>query len=341
MVQWYQQNFTGLTYDDVLLVPQCSELKSRQDPNYIVKIEAEGWKYKVAPIIVSNMRATANFEMIKALASLGIVVPTHRFQSIEKQEADINKVLKDLDKIAHKVPIAGSVGLLEDKRTEMVLSSCDWIFLELAHADSKKALEKVKEIKEKLSRTQMLIVGNVCTSEAAFRLEQAGAHIVKVGVGPGAVCSTRMVTGTGFPQFSAVDMCSNVASVIADGGIKTSGDITKALAAGADFVMIGSLFAGTDEASGKRIRGTGMKVFYGSASESNGHVGTNNVPEGVTAEVPYMGSAMKVAEDLLKGVRQGMAMVGAKDLDELRAKAKFIRVTPAGTYEGTPHILGR
>jgi IMP dehydrogenase len=181
----------------------------------------------------------------------------------------------------------------------------------------------------------------VATADACKRLLDAGAAMVKVGIGPGSVCTTRLVTGCGVPQLSAVAECAAVGPIIADGGIKCSGDIVKALAAGATMVMVGSLFAGTDEAAGQRLRGIGGKVYYGMASREAGRVAGGNVPEGITATVPYAGSAAGIAGELLAGLRQGMAMVGARTLKELREKAIFERVSPATARENQPHIKER
>jgi IMP dehydrogenase len=269
--------------------------------------------------------------MFQALAPLGIIVPSHRFQSTEEQ-------LKFHQELG-TWPNGVSVGIGERERAE-AFQNANMFFLELAHADSKAAIEETKWLASSFPNS-VLVVGNVATADACKRLFDAGADMVKVGIGPGSVCTTRLVTGCGVPQFSAVAECAATGPIIADGGIKCSGDIVKALAAGAAMVMVGSLFAGTDEAAGQRIRGIGGKIYYGMASREAGKVTDGNVPEGIAATVPYAGSAKAVAEELLAGLRQGMAMVGARTLEELREKAVFQLVSPSTVRENQPHIRER
>lgn len=325
----------GLGYDDVLLVPQYSSLGSRSECKTIQKIKLRhNCMYSLSPIIVSNMKVTATPEMAHALYDEDVLVPTHRFQTEECQKEEIKEVLSHPKRII----TGGSLGLKEPDREEMVLKHCDWIFLELAHADMEKAHDYMVHLRRKMDDSQVLVVGNVCTPQATDRLFNFGADIVKVGQGNGGVCATRIVTGCGYPQFSAVRRCSEVGPIIADGGIKKGGDLVKALAAGAKFVMVGSLFSGTDEARGERIRGTGKKRYFGSASAENGYVEPGNVPEGVSVEVPYMGPAIEVAKELHGSLRQGMGMVGARNITELQKGAEFVRITPAGFIEGTIHV---
>lgn len=324
----------GFTYDDILIRPSYSELNSRQDCNYwncqVIDTESR----LLSPIIAANMKTIATQEMAHVLGELQVTVPSHRFQSIDEQVAfhkDIGPWYGGL--------VATSIGLNERERIEK-LAFADMFFLELAHCDSKNALKEIVWIKRNYPRI-LLVAGNVATADACKRLMDAGADLIKVGIGNGAVCITRIVTGCGVPQLSAIIECAKVAPIIADGGIRCSGDIVKALAAGAKYVMIGSLLAGTDEAAGDRLNTAGNKIYYGMASREAGKVTNGNVPEGISATVPYAGSAKTVVKELLAGLRQGMAMVGAKNLEELREKAIFQHISPATIRENCPHILER
>jgi len=231
----------------------------------------------------------------------------------------------------------------------------DFIVVDTAHGHSKKVIETVKKIKQNFPNLP-LVAGNVATAEAVKALVEAGADGVKVGVGPGSICTTRVVAGVGVPQFTAIVECARVArelgvTLIADGGIRYSGDIVKALAAGADSVMIGSIFAGTEEAPGETIlyQGRKYKAYRGMGSESAMRKGSADryfqsgnaklVPEGVEGMVPYKGTVKDVVHQLVGGLKSGMGYVGARNLDELRKKAKFVRVTLAGLKESHPHDI--
>jgi len=337
-MKWHDNGICGLTYDDVLIRPAYSQLSSRQDCDYSTKIilpksilNTSNNINGLAPIMIANMRSLATEEMCNSLSRYGIIVPSHRFQPASYQKHYHDSTSE------HSWLAAASIGLNDQERLHAIANLVKILFLELAHCDSSHAIQKIKWLKKAYPEL-FLVAGNVATAEATRRLFDAGADMVKVGIGPGAVCTTRIVTGCGVPQLSAILECSKVGPIIADGGIKCSGDIVKALAAGAKFVMIGSLFAGTDEAAGDRIRGAGGKIYYGMASREAGKVTKENVPEGIATTVPYAGPAPKIAEELLAGLRQGMAMVGARTLDELREKAVFQRVSPATIIENQPHI---
>lgn len=321
-----------ITYDDVLIRPAYSTLNSRQDAKPIVNLG----KYRLSPIIAANMTTIATSRMQAALAPFGCIVPFDRNQPI----------LDEVNCITHAkrgtVPVAASIGLNDRERTASVASLADWLFLELAYADSKDALAEVAWLK-KTFPTKIIVVGNVATKEATERLATAGADIAKVGIGPGAVCSTRIVTGCGVPQLSAViDCAAGPLPIIADGGIKTSGDIVKALAAGAMFVMIGSMLAGTDETPGMR----GSRLYKGMASkeaqvDKNGELPEGIVPEGIALSIPDKGPAKYIIMDLIAGLRQGMSMVGARTLQELQEKAVFQFVSGSTVAENVPHLRER
>ncbi|MDW8139392.1 IMP dehydrogenase [Pseudothermotoga sp.] len=257
-----------------------------------------------------------------------------------------------------RLVVGAAVGTGEDvfKRVQALKDAqVDFVVVDTAHGHSKRVIETVKKLKQNFPGLP-IIAGNVATAEGVKALIEAGADGVKVGVGPGSICTTRVVAGVGVPQFTAIVECSKVASehgitLIADGGIRYSGDIVKALAAGADSVMIGSIFAGTEEAPGETIlyQGRKYKAYRGMGSESAMKRGSADryfqsensklVPEGVEGMVPYKGTIKDVVHQLVGGLKAGMGYVGARDLQELRQKAKFIKVTLAGLRESHPHDI--
>ncbi|MCF6463805.1 IMP dehydrogenase [Clostridium sp. Cult1] len=242
-----------------------------------------------------------------------------------------------------------------DRVTALVEAKVDLVVLDTAHGHSQGVIDSVKRIKLEYPELQV-IAGNVATAEATIDLIKAGADAIKVGIGPGSICTTRVVTGIGVPQITAIINCAKAAKeynipVIADGGIKYSGDITKAIAAGANVVMIGSLFAGTKESPGEEelYEGRRFKVYRGMGSIGAMQSGSKDryfqedtkklVPEGVEGRVPYRGPLGDVVYQLIGGVRSGMGYVGAKDIKELQEKAKFIKITGASLIENHPHDI--
>lgn len=242
-----------------------------------------------------------------------------------------------------------------DRVDELISIHNDILVIDTAHGHSKNVIKMIKYIKGK-SKSVIIVAGNVVTSEATETLIKNGADVIKVGVGPGSVCTTRIVAGVGIPQVSAVYECAKVAnkhqvSVVADGGIKYSGDITKALALGANTVMIGSLLAGTDEALGETVlyQGRTYKVYRGMGSVGAMEVGGGNrynqesnnskdlIPEGIESQVPYRGSASGVIHQLVGGLKSGMGYLGASTIEELQQKAQFVKISPPGLKESHVH----
>jgi IMP dehydrogenase len=259
-----------------------------------------------------------------------------------------------------RVAAATTVGDEGHERTErLIAAGCDVIVVDTAHGHSRRVLEAVTRIK-RLSNSTQVIAGNVATAEATRALIDAGADAVKVGIGPGSICTTRVVAGVGVPQFTAIVECVNEARkhgipIIADGGVKFSGDITKALAAGADAVMIGSLLAGTDESPGETYlyQGRTYKAYRGMGSLGAMARGSADryfqqevkdtlklVPEGIEGQVPYKGPVATVLHQLVGGLRAGMGYVGAASIAELQAKAKFVRISQASVRESHIHGVG-
>lgn len=249
----------------------------------------------------------------------------------------------------------GITGDMLDRVERLVKASVDIIVLDSAHGHSKGVVDSVKAIKAKFPQVQV-IAGNIATAEAAEDLIAAGADCIKVGIGPGSICTTRVVAGVGVPQVTAIMDCSEVAKkygipVIADGGIKYSGDVVKALAAGADMVMMGSMFAGTEESPGETIlfKGRAFKAYRGMGSVEAMKQGSKDryfqedtkklVPEGVEGMVPSKGSVADMVFQLVGGLRSGMGYCGARTIPELQQKSQFVRITGAGLKESHAHDI--
>lgn len=339
----------ALTFDDVLLVPNYSEVV----PTEVDTAAFFTPKIKLAsPIVSSAMDTVTEGRMALALAKEGALGVIHKNLTIEKQAEAVKEVKK------HKLPAAAAVGATGDflnRAKALVEAGVDVLVVDTAHGHSKRVLEAVKLIKKSFKKVE-IVAGNIATAEGAKALIAAGADAVKVGIGPGSICTTRMVSGCGVPQITAimevVAACKKTKTpVIADGGIKYSGDIAKALAVGASCVMIGSLFAGTDEAPGevfeehgkkfKSYRGMGSLGAMNQGSKDrygqDKVVGGKLVPEGVEARVPYKGSVINIIEQLVGGLRSGMGYSGARNIIELQKKAKFVRITSAGLRESHVH----
>ncbi|WP_286005587.1 IMP dehydrogenase [Campylobacter avium] len=255
-----------------------------------------------------------------------------------------------------RLVVGAAVGVNDMKRVDaLVEAGVDVIVLDSAHGHSKGIINSLKEIKAKYPKLDV-IAGNIATAEAAKALCEAGADAIKVGIGPGSICTTRIVSGVGVPQISAISDCAKEAlkykvKVIADGGIKYSGDIAKAIAAGANSVMIGSLLAGTDESPGEifSYQGRQYKSYRGMGSLAAMQKGSSDryfqqgmaqdklVPEGIEARVPYTGSIKDVIHQLLGGLRSSMGYVGAKDIKSFQKKAEFVEITSAGLKESHVH----
>lgn len=333
----------AFSFDDMLLVPKYSEmLPSQADVStQITK------KIKLSlPVLTAAMDTVTEKEMAIAIAEEGGLGVIHKNLTAEQQAMHVKAVKQ------RKLLVAAAVGVNDDKRVEALLDAkCDLLIVDSAHGDSKNVLEAIKRAK---GMGAQVCGGNVVTIEGARALVKAGADCVKVGVGPGSICTTRIVTGVGFPQLSAVfDTIECGVPVISDGGIKYSGDLTKALAAGASAVMAGGLFAGTDEAPGeiKEIDGKKYKSYRGMGSISAMKKGSSSrynlddlehgklIAQGVEGMVAYKGSVKRVLMQLAGGLRSGMGFVGARNLKELRDKAEFVEITTAGMKESHPHSL--
>lgn len=357
----------GLTFDDVLLIPAEShvlpnevKLDTKLAPNLQLHI----------PLISAGMDTVTEGNMAIAMAENGGLGVIHKNLSIEAQIDEVKKAKgKTVDpNLPHpavdnqgRLLAAAAVGVTSDtfERAESLLEAgADAIVIDTAHGHSAGVLRKIKEIREHFPNAT-LIAGNVATGEGTAALFDAGVDVVKVGIGPGSICTTRIVAGVGVPQITAIYDAASVAQkygkkIIADGGIKYSGDVVKALAAGGNAVMLGSMFSGTTEAPGtiftnegkqfKSYRGMGSvgamsqqhgssdRYFQGGVNEAN-----KLVPEGVEALVPYKGDVSNIIYQIDGGLRAGMGYVGAGTIEELIENSQFVQITNAGLRESHPH----
>ena len=358
----------GITFDDVLLIPAEShvlpnevDLSTQLAPNLKLNI----------PLISAGMDTVTEGRMAAAMAKMGGLGVVHKNLSIQAQ-ADEVRLAKNTPVTAEdthaavdkdgKLLVAAAVGVTSDtfeRAKALFEAGADAIVIDTAHGHSAGVLRKIKEIRDHFPHNT-LIAGNVATAEGTRALFEAGVDVVKVGIGPGSICTTRVVAGVGVPQLTAIYDAADVARefgkpIIADGGIKYSGDVVKALAAGGNAVMLGSMLSGTEEAPGdvqqgsdgrlvKSYRGMGSvgamsqqhgssdRYFQGGVNEAN-----KLVPEGIEAVVSYKGTVSNVVYQILGGLRSGMGYCGAENIDKLIETAQFVRISNAGLRESHPH----
>jgi IMP dehydrogenase len=333
----------ALSYDDVLLVPHFSDIESRSQ----VSLQSSLDKNLTfdTPIIASPMDTVSGLDMALALSKLGGVAVIHRYNDIATQ-ADIVRAVKNAGE-----RVGAAVGTTADymnRVSALVQAGVDFICIDVAHGHHKMVYDAIKSIREVYGSGLHIMAGNVATAEAFEALQAWGADSIRVGIGGGSICSTRVQTGHGVPNLTAIMDCATVAhkaALIADGGIKNAGDIVKALAAGADFVMLGSLLAGTDEAPGdiveSMLHGMKMKSYRGMASREAQEAwrGKSSAPEGIATMVPYKGPVENIFNDLVGNIKSGLSYTGAVNIGGLFARAEFIRQTSAGQHESATHIL--
>ena len=343
----------ALTFDDVTLAPNYSEILP-SETNTSIKL-SKYLSLKI-PIMSSAMDTVTEAKMAIAVGEKGGIGVIHRNLSVKKQIQEIRKTK------SKSLLVGAAVGANSDehKRAEQILKeNLDLIVVDTAHAHSKKVSSIIKKIIKIKPKKTALCAGNIATKEAAKFLIKLGVDIIKVGIGPGSICTTRLVAGIGVPQLSAIlnvrkGLKNSRVSIIADGGIKFSGDIAKALAAGADAVMVGSLFAGADQAPGKIIKKNGkyFKSFRGMGSIGAMNKGSADryfqtkqknaskyVPEGVEGFVKYKGKVDKIIYQLVGGLKSSMGYLGSKNIVDLRKKPKFYKITKAGFYESMVHSI--
>tara|TARA_B100001029_G_scaffold178221_1_gene184489 strand:- start:685 stop:1767 length:1083 start_codon:yes stop_codon:yes gene_type:complete len=341
----------SLTFDDVTLVPQFSSiLPSEASVNTSLAINLN---LKI-PFISSAMDTVTESKMAIAMAKEGGLGIIHRNLNIKRQCREVLKVKNK------KLIVGAAIGTADDdisRANKLLENGVDLLVIDTAHGHSKKVLTTLKKIK-KISKKIPICAGNIATSESAKALANEGADIIKVGIGPGSICTTRIVSGIGVPQISAViDVKKGITKnkkvkIISDGGVKFLGDAAKAIAAGADAVMMGSVFAGTEESPGKKFKYKNKfyKSFRGMGSigammdGSSGRYFQKNykdrskfVPEGVEGRVIYKGKVNKILYQLKGGLKSSMGYIGAKDIKNLQKKSKFVKITKAGFYESMVH----
>src|SRR6056300_1500833 len=312
----------ALTFDDVLLIPKFSSTLPTET-NLSINL-AKNLKLKI-PFLSSAMDTVTESKMAIAIAHQGGLGVIHRNLSINSQVKEIKKVKNK------KLLVGAAVGTSEEDilRAKSILDAgLDLLVIDTAHGHSLKVINTLKKIR-KFSNKIPICVGNIATGEAAVKLYNEGADILKVGIGPGSICTTRMIAGIGVPQITAIrnvkkSMKNKTIKIISDGGIKFSGGLVKAIAAGADAIMMGSIFAGTEESPGKKFKYKDKSKF---------------VPEGVEARVLYKGSVEKIIYQLQGGLRSSMGYIGAKKIEEIYKKGKFIKITKAGFYESMVHSV--
>ena len=357
-----------LTYDDVQIVPKYSELEHRGDINLNTKLTKNS-KLRI-PIVASPMDSITEYEMAYAMWNFGGIGFIHRFMSIEAQSNMVGTLKKEIQiawdgtkqlEVSDETrewfenPLIGAaIGITRDyvERTkELVFSGCNVILIDVAHGHHKLVKEALGRLKNEVEGEFEIIAGCVATGEGTKDLCEWGADAIRVGIGNGSLCETRLRTGVGIPQVSAIIDCVTIADsydvpIIADGGVRTVGDVCKGLGCGADSIMLGSLLSGTKETPGE-IEKIGewpneqlFKKYRGSASlDSKLDRGEDKNVEGNSKVVPYKGKIRRILGDIIDGIRSSCSYVGASSLEEFRSLVEFVEVTGAGQVEARPHLL--
>lgn len=330
----------AITFDDVLLVPSYNHHESRRVVD-ISMTDRLGKLHLDLPVMSSNMDTITESAMANFMQSKGGIGVLHRFLSVEDNIAEFKKC---------KGKVFVSVGCSEAElsRAEALRDAgAEYFCVDVAHAHAKYVGKTLKSLR-KILKNQSIMAGNVATYAGADYLASCGADIIKAGIGGGSVCSTRIKTGFGIPMLTCIQDCARTdRSIVADGGIKTSGDIVKALAFGADFVMIGGMLAGTEPTPGQVIEkedGSKVKRYRGMASREAqedflGQMHEWKTAEGVATEVAYKETQDLIIADIVGGLRSGLTYAGSDSITELQRKLNYVVVTPAGRIESMPHKL--
>ena len=335
----------ALTYDDVLLVPQYSDIRSRSEIDLSTLLDCK------LPIISSPMDSVTESDMAIAMNKVGGLGIVHRYNDIDEQVTEIKKVKAHTDSVAAAVGISGDY---LERSSELIKNGCNILCLDVAHGHHILMKEALQTLRKECGGLIKIIAGNIATPQGYLDLSNWGADIIRANIGGGSICTTRVQTGHGFPGLQTIFDCAHIkhsfnldTGIIADGGIRNSGDIVKALAAGADFVMVGSLLAGTDETPGVVMVNpqTQMKykIYRGMASKEaqKDWKGSYSSNEGVSSTIPYKGSVLDVISDLERGIRSGLSYSGSRTIKELQETATWIKQTNASQVESSPHILRR
>lgn len=347
-------NKIALSYDDINLIPSFSNIKSRKDINLRTLVSK---RYVIlVPLVAAPMDTVCEEEMAFKMFTLGGVGCIHRFMETEKQVEIVRNLKKRINESGsildmwhyeiRRIPIMSAIGIhIDDQRRaiDLVDAGTNIIVIDVAHGHHNNVINMIKWCKENLPKHVDIIAGNIVTSQAAIDLENAGVDGLRCGVGNGSLCTTRIKTGFGVPTVTALIDVLSVAKVpvMADGGIRTSGDIAKALALGASTVMLGSLLAGTEESPGKIIeRPDGLyKRYRGSASLETKtiHGQEERNVEGESTVIPFKGGTKFIVDGLIDGVRSALSYGGANNLEEFHPD--YVQVTNSGIIEARPHLL--
>jgi len=343
---------TYLTYDDIQLVPGFSDIKSRQSINLATRLSKN---YNIhIPIVGSPMDTVCESEMAYKLYQLGGVGCLHRFCTIDEQCEEVINLREKINEAnlyeneygKEEVPIMVAIGVQNyDKQRAKSLATvgANVLLIDVAHGDHQNVIDMIKWCKENLPSHIDIIAGNIATAEAAERLQEAGADGLRVGIGGGSLCTTRIKTGFGVPNVTCLEEISKVATVpiMADGGIRSSGDIAKALAVGADNVMLGSLLAGTLESPGQMVeKGNALyKRYRGSASleTKTTHGQAQRNIEGESTIIPFKGGVKYIIKGLTDGIRSAFSYAGANAITNYYPN--YVNITNSGVNESKPHLL--
>lgn len=330
----------AITFDDVLLIPSYNHHESRRVVDVSMTDRLAKLSLKL-PVISSNMDTVTEQNMANFMTSKGGMGALHRFLSIEDN-------IKEFKACVGPVFVSVGCSVAELERAEALRDAgADYFCVDVAHAHAKYVGKMLKSLRQLLS-SRCIMAGNVATYAGADYLVSCGADIIKAGIGGGSVCSTRIKTGFGVPMLSCIKDCARIdRSIVADGGLRNSGDIVKALAFGADFVMIGGMLAGTAPTPGDvlvKADGTRVKSYRGMASREaqEGFLGQMHewkTAEGVSTEVPFRDTQDEILADIIGGLRSGLTYAGADSITELQRKLNYVQVTQAGRYESLPHKL--
>ncbi len=332
----------GLTFDDVLIVPSKSSIKSRREPGLSTQATKK-LRLKI-PLISSNMDTVTEQDMALAMHKAGGLGILHRFITTEKQCQQVEFL-----KSQNVDYICASIGVKEDEKARaeaLVKAGVHSLTIDIAHGHSVIMIEMLEWVKKTFPHIE-IIAGNVATPEATKELIEAGADAIKVGIGPGSMCTTRIITGCGVPQLTAIALCSDEARkhgvpVIADGGLRNSGDIVKALVAGAQTVMLGSLLAGSLETPGAIVQG--RKKYRGMASKAaqdawRGGVPEGMAPEGMNTSIAVKGPVQNILSELTGGIRSAMSYINSSELEQVHDKAKLMLISSTAMAESRAHGL--
>jgi IMP dehydrogenase len=339
---------TTYTFDDYLLVPQYSDIESRKEVDIGNWLDQERNMRFSLPIISSPMDTVTEEKMAITLGRMGGLGIVHRYNTINRQVEMAENVLENIP--SNKVGFAiGITGDYLERATELIDAGIRILCLDVAHGDHILMERALKTLRDKFGKTPHLMAGNVATLDGFNRVAGWGANSIRIGIGGGSICSTRIQTGHGVPTMESIVDCSNTSynvAIIADGGIKNSGDIAKALGAKADFAMVGSLLAGTDCTPGEIItteNGNKRKVYRGMASKDAqmDWRGKASSLEGISTTVPYKGSTVEVVEQLENGIRSAFSYSGARTIQEFWSQVRFIRQSNSALNESRTHILDR